>query len=115
MAHAHHHKSSQSFNTRRNRMKDTVTLGDVWMWANHGFEAMLVNSELIPDHFRRQYGLDIAKLRRKIADDQNHSTSPCGVDNLPPETTLEDEACRLFANLRRLRAKLIADHVEKYI
>lgn len=94
-------------------MEDKVTLTDVWTWANRGFEAALIDSELIPDHFRRQYGSGIAKLRRQIANDQDPPIRPREVDKLSPETALGDEARRLFTDLKHLRATLIADHVER--
>ncbi len=95
--------------------EDKVTLADVWIWLNHGFEAAMIDSELIPDHFRRQYGKDVARLRRQIAKDQDPPIQPREVDTLSPETTLGEEARRLFVKLKQLRSKLIADHIEKYV
>lgn len=113
MAHARHHPSGH-FRPRRETMGDKVTLTDVWTWLNRGFEAAIVDSELIPDHFRRQYGMAVAKLRRQIANDQDPTIQPYKVDTLSPETTLGDEARLLFTGLKQLRAKLIADHIDKY-
>ena len=96
-------------------MESKVILTDVWMWFNHGFEAAMIDSELIPDHFRRQYGKDVAKLRRQIASDWDPAFHPCYVDHLPYDTPIEKKAQHLFAKLKQLRTKLITDHIEKYV
>ena len=94
-------------------MEDEITIADVWAWLNHGFEAAMIDSELIPDHFRRQYGKGVSRLRRQIAKDMKITSDL--VDTLPPRTTIEVEAICFFNNLKQLRAKLIADHIEKYV